>query len=74
LGNSFGGCSLDLTGPGQGLVAGSYEHGNETLCSVKGGKCIEQISYHQLPKNNSAPLNSFFSASYIPPVLLLLLV
>jgi hypothetical protein len=32
-----GSCSLDLSGSGCGTVAGSCEHGNEPLGSIKGG-------------------------------------
>jgi hypothetical protein len=34
-------CGLVLSGSGQGLVAGSCEHGNVSLGSVKGGEFLE---------------------------------
>jgi hypothetical protein len=34
------GCGVDLSGSGQGLVAGSCEHGNECLDSIKDGEFL----------------------------------
>jgi len=37
-----GRCGLDdASGSEQGPVADSYEHGNETLGSIKGGECLD---------------------------------
>jgi hypothetical protein len=36
-----GGCGLDSSSSGQGPVAGPCEHGNEPLCSVKGGEYLD---------------------------------
>jgi hypothetical protein len=38
------GCELDSSGSGQGPVADSCEHGNETSDSVKDGEFIEYLS------------------------------
>jgi hypothetical protein len=40
ISNRVQGCGLDLLGTGQGLVAGSYEHGNEP-CFMKGGEWLD---------------------------------
>jgi hypothetical protein len=36
-------------------VAGSSEHGNELLGSIKGGEFLDQLSDCQLLKKDSAP-------------------
>jgi len=36
-----GGCELDASGPGQGPVLGSCEHGNEPFDSIKVGEFLE---------------------------------
>jgi hypothetical protein len=38
------GCGLDPLGSGQGLVAGSCEHDNETSGSIQGGEFLDQLS------------------------------
>jgi len=38
LGNRVGGCGLDASGSGQGLVAGPWEHDNEHSGSIQGGE------------------------------------
>jgi hypothetical protein len=37
-GNRVVRCGVDTSDSGQGPVAGSYEHGNESLGSIKGGE------------------------------------
>jgi hypothetical protein len=39
-----GRCGLDASGSEQGQVVGSCEHGNEPLCSIKGGEiyCLDE--------------------------------
>jgi len=39
--NKFGGCEMDSSGSGLGPMAGSYEHGNERLGSIKGGEFLD---------------------------------
>jgi hypothetical protein len=39
-----GRCGLDVSGSGMGPVAGSCEHGNETLTSIKGGEFLDLLS------------------------------
>jgi hypothetical protein len=39
-----GGCGLDKSGSGQGLVAGSCEHGDESSSSMKCGRFLDQLS------------------------------
>jgi hypothetical protein len=34
-------CGLDSFGSGQGLMAGTFEHGNEPLISVEGRECLD---------------------------------
>jgi hypothetical protein len=34
-------CGLDSSGSGCGPIAGSYERGNETLGSIKGGDFLD---------------------------------
>jgi hypothetical protein len=34
----------DSSGSGQGPVVGSYEHGNETSGSIKGGTFLDKLS------------------------------
>jgi hypothetical protein len=36
-------------------AVGSWEHGNEPLGSIKGGKFLDQLSDLQLLKKNSTP-------------------
>jgi hypothetical protein len=39
-----GRCGLDSSGSGCGPVAGSCEHGNETLRSIKGGEFLDYLN------------------------------
>jgi len=36
-------------------LAGPFEHYNETLVSITGGKVLEQLSDYQLVKKDSVP-------------------
>jgi hypothetical protein len=40
-GNRTGRCGLDITGSGQGPVAGSSERGNKLSVSIKFGKFLD---------------------------------
>jgi hypothetical protein len=40
----IGECGLDLSDSVQRPVAGSWEHGNETLISMKGKELFQQLS------------------------------
>jgi hypothetical protein len=42
-GKSGLGCGLDSSGSRQGPVACCCEHGNELSCSIKCGKCLDQV-------------------------------
>lgn len=46
---------MDLTGSGQGPVAGCCEHGKETLCSIEGRECLDQLGDSQILKKDSVP-------------------
>jgi hypothetical protein len=37
------GCTLDLSGPGYGSVAGSCEHVNEPSVFIKGGEFLDYL-------------------------------
>jgi len=51
----MGTCGLDISGSGKGSVAGSYENGNETSSSIKGGwELLDYFSDYQLLKKKSA--------------------
>jgi hypothetical protein len=50
-----GGCELDACESGYGPVAGSCEHGNETLGSLKGGEVLDELNDYHLWKENSTP-------------------
>jgi hypothetical protein len=39
-----GGCGLDSSGSGQGLLMVSCEHGNEPSGYMKGGEFLDQLS------------------------------
>lgn len=39
------GCGQDLYASGQGLVAGSWEHGNDPLGYMKGKEFLDQLNY-----------------------------
>jgi len=47
-----GRCGLDASGSGQEPEAGSCEHGNEPLGSMKGGEFLDGLSDYLLPKKN----------------------
>jgi hypothetical protein len=41
-------CELDSSGPGQGPVVGSYDHGNESSGFIKSWEFHDQLSDYQL--------------------------
>jgi len=47
---------------GLGLVAGSYEHGNEHSSSMKEGKLLNYLKVYQLLQKNSAPRSWYSKA------------
>jgi hypothetical protein len=48
-------CGLDISGSGQGPVAGCCEHGDEPSGSVKGAIFLDQLSDCQVLKEDIAP-------------------
>jgi hypothetical protein len=41
-------------------MAGSFEHGNESSSSVKGGEFLDRVRNYQIARKNSAPWNWLF--------------
>jgi hypothetical protein len=50
-------CSLDSSEEKQGSVAGFWEHGNKSSCSMKAEECLARLSGYQLFKMDSTTLN-----------------
>lgn len=50
----MGGCGLDSSGPGEGPVAGCFEHGSEMSVCIKDKKLFDWLSDFQLLKKNFA--------------------
>jgi len=44
------GRGLDISGTGQGHVAGTFEHGNKPSDFIKCGKFLDKATYYELPK------------------------
>jgi hypothetical protein len=67
-GNRAGGCGLSSSGSGYGPVAGSCEHGNEPLVSIKGGEFLDQLSFSR----KTAPWSVMYVSLCNEPVALLM--